>query len=90
MTPQDPKAALIDRGHSVYQANCTACHAPDPRIAGSSGPDIAHSSQELIEARVMRLEYPKDYKPKRSSHMMTALPQLKDDIPALAAYLNSL
>lgn len=88
--PEDPKAALIARGKTVYQTNCTACHAPDPKMPGALGPDVAHSSQELIEARVLRTEYPKDYKPKRNSHLMTALPQLKADIPALAAYLNSL
>lgn len=88
--PEDPKAALIARGKSVYQTNCTACHAPDPKMPGALGPDIAHSSQELIEARVMRVEYPKDYKPKRTSHLMTAMPQLQADIPALTAYLNSL
>jgi len=88
--PEDPKAALIARGRSVYQTNCTACHAPDPTKPGALGPEIAHSSQELVEARVLRVEYPKDYKPKRTSHLMTALPQLKDDIPALTAYLNSL
>jgi mono/diheme cytochrome c family protein len=87
---KDPQSELIARGQRIYRNNCTACHSPDPRVAGSLGPDIAKSSLELIEARVMRTEYPKDYKPKRSSHIMQPLPQLKEDIPALHAYLNSL
>lgn len=88
--PVDPNAALISRGKTVYQANCTACHASDPRVAGALGPEIAKSSLALVEARVLRVEYPKDYKPKRTTHIMQPLPQLKDDIPALHAYLNSL
>lgn len=81
---------VVQKGKALYQANCTACHAPDPRVAGALGPDIAGSSLELIKARVMLGGYPEKYQPKRSSHIMQALPQLKDDIPALHAYLNSL
>jgi mono/diheme cytochrome c family protein len=81
---------LVARGRSVYQSNCIACHNMNPRVAGALGPDLAKSSLELIQSRVMKAEYPKDYKPKRSSHVMQPLPQLKDDIPALHAYLNSL
>jgi len=88
--PADPQAQLIARGRLVYQTNCTACHAPDPRIAGALGPDIAKSSLELIESRVLKTEYPSGYKPKRTTHIMQPLPQLKTDIPALHAYLNSL
>jgi mono/diheme cytochrome c family protein len=87
--PIDQKAQLIARGKSVYQTSCTACHSPDPRVAGALGPDVAKSSLELVEARVLRTEYPKEYKPKRTTHIMQALPQLKDDIPAMHAYLNS-
>jgi mono/diheme cytochrome c family protein len=81
---------LVARGRSVYQANCIACHNNDPRLAGALGPEIAKSPLELVQSRVMKAEYPKDYKPKRSTHVMQPLPQLKDDIPALHAYLDSL
>ena len=80
----------VARGKSVYQSNCTACHAPDPRVAGALGPDLAKSSLELLELRVLRAEYPAGYTPKRSSKVMQPLPHLKADIPALHAYLNSL
>jgi mono/diheme cytochrome c family protein len=84
-----PLNALELRGKGVFMANCTACHNPDPRLAGSVGPDIAGSSKELITARVMHQSYPPGYKPKRSSALMPALPFLERDIPALHAYLNS-
>jgi mono/diheme cytochrome c family protein len=88
--PPDPKSALIARGKSVYQTNCIACHNSNPKLMGALGPEIANSSLELLEDRVLRVEYPKDYKPKRTTHVMQPLPQLKEDIPALSAYLNSL
>lgn len=84
--PPDPVA----RGKTVYQSSCIACHNPDPRLPGAVGPEVAKSSLELIEARVLHSEYPPGYKPKRASRLMQPLPQLKDDIPAISAYLNSL
>jgi len=51
------------------------------------GPDVAGSSRELLEARVLHLSYPPGYKPKRATHVMTAMPQLAPKIDDLAAYL---
>ncbi len=80
---------LEQHGKNIYYANCIVCHNVNPRLAGAIGPDVANSSLELITDRVMRTEYPKDYKPKRQSKLMVALPQLEKELPALHAYLNS-
>jgi len=82
----DP-TALADRGRAVYTANCIACHNPDPSLEGGIGPAIAGSTLELIEARVMRNEYPEGYEPKRETKAMIPLPFLEKDLPALAAFL---
>lgn len=87
--PLSPIEALQARGKSSYMANCTACHNPDPRLAGSIGPEIAGSGLELITARVLHQAYPPGYKPKRTSRLMAPLPFLANDLPALHAYLNS-
>ena len=79
---------VYTRGKAVYQTNCTACHNGDPKKPGAVGPELAGSSRELIEARVLRAEYPPGYKPKRQTHLMVPLPQLKPEIDALAEYLN--
>lgn len=79
---------LAKRGRAVYQSACIACHNPDPKKSGSLGPDVWGSSFELLEARVIRGEYPAGYKPKRSTHVMQPLPQVKNDLEALRAYLN--
>lgn len=76
------------RGRSVWMANCVACHATDPSKAGALGPDVAGSSRELLEARVLRTEYPPGYTPKRSTAAMVALPHLADSIDDLYAFLN--
>ena len=86
---EKPLSALESSGKAVYMSNCIACHNPDPRIAGSVGPDVAFSSLELVTARVLRAEYPAGYKPKRESKMMPPLTHLEKDIPAIHAYLNS-
>lgn len=83
--PVDP---LIQRGGAVYAANCSACHGSNPKVAGALGPDVAGSSTELLEARIMTASYPAGYTPKRKSQAMAALPHLKGDIPALYAFLN--
>lgn len=85
---EESTADLVARGRSVWMSNCIACHAQDPTADGALGPAVAGSSRELIEARVLRAEYPPGYTPKRDSAIMIALPHLANDIDALAAYLN--
>ncbi len=79
---------LAQRGRSIYVSNCAACHNVNPAIDGSIGPAVAGSSQALLEARIMRAAYPADYKPKRETKTMIALPHLEKEIPSLAAYLG--
>ncbi len=81
---------LIAEGRATYNANCIACHAMDPTVDGALGPAVAGASLALLEARVMRGEYPEGYEPKRPSRVMVPLPHLEPKLPALAAYLGSL
>ncbi len=81
------KRSLADQGRRDYAANCTACHHPDPRRDGALGPAVAGSSRALLEARVLRAEYPPGYQPKRQTRQMMALPHLAPQLEALAVYL---
>jgi len=81
---------LVAAGRVTYNANCIACHGMDPTRDGALGPAVSGASAELIEARVLRGEYPAGYKPKRDTRVMVALPHLKDKLPELVAYLGSL
>lgn len=83
-------AALVKRGKVVFETNCTACHARDPRAEGPVGPANACASSELLDAKLMRNEYPSGYTPKRDTQAMAPLPYLEKELPALAAYLQSL
>lgn len=83
-------AQLSERGKSIYISNCISCHNVDPAKNGTVGPAVAGSSAELVEARLMRAEYPVNYKPKRDTRMMAAMPHLQKEIPALSAYLSGL
>ena len=76
-------------GQDLFQQhNCIACHHTNPNLPGSVGPPIANSSLELLEARILRAEYPPGYTPKQPSRLMPAQPFLYNDIPALAAFLT--
>src|SRR5437762_9629732 len=85
---QSAKNADWERGRAVYAANCVACHNADPSKDGPIGPAIKGSSKELLEGRVLRTEYPPNYKPKRNTKIMPQFPFLKTEIPYLARYLN--
>jgi hypothetical protein len=84
-----PPPPSVARGRIVYQTQCIACHNPDPRKRGSLGPEVFGSSKELLEARIMRAEYPPGYKPKRNSHTMVALPHLKNDLESIHLFLDA-
>jgi len=79
--------APAERGERVYLANCITCHNRDPARPGSAGPEIAGASRELLEAKVLRGEYPEGYVPKRSTHAMVPQPQLAARVDDLAAFL---
>lgn len=78
-----------EKGRALYAMHCTACHNANPKIDGALGPMVFGSSQELLERRIIHGDYPAGYTPKRTTKQMTRLPALKDDIPALHAYLNT-
>lgn len=82
-----PAEALAERGRRVYVANCIACHNQDPAREGGLGPAVAGSSRALLEARVLRAEYPPGYEPKRDTRVMIALPHLEGELDALHAFL---
>jgi mono/diheme cytochrome c family protein len=85
--PSDPEAALVKRGEQVYLNNCTSCHARRPAEPGPVGPPIAGSPLELLEAKVLRNEYPPGYTPKRDTRAMIPLAHLEPELPAIAAFL---
>ena len=76
------------RGKQVYLADCIVCHHSDPAKDGPLGPAIKGSSQELLEAKVLRGGYPPGYIPKRTSAVMPPIPKLAPKIPELAAFLR--
>jgi len=84
LTPEQ----LFEKGKQIYTANCVSCHGADPKKDGSIGPAIWGSSLELISHRVLTSDYPEGYKPKRSTTIMSALPYLQKDLPALHHFLN--
>ena len=77
------------RGERVYQNVCIACHNADPSKDGVVGPAVAGSSPELLEARVVRGEFPPGYTPKQPGGAMPAFPYLADQVDNLAAYLEA-
>lgn len=85
---------LIRRGKVAFAINCTACHNSNPRENGAVGPAVVGSSLELLTARVLEGKFPEGYKPKvapgAGTIQMPPMPQLKNELPALHAYLNAL
>ena len=77
----------MTRGRAVYMSLCTACHNADPKLDGSVGPANAGASRDLVEAKVLRGEYPPGYTPKRPSKVMPPLPHLAGSIDDLTAFL---
>jgi mono/diheme cytochrome c family protein len=87
---QDPNAdPLVRKGRAVYLSNCISCHNVNPNLDGSLGPAIKNSPLDLVQARVLRGEYPPGYTPKRPTKIMQKLPLMDADVEALHVYLNA-
>lgn len=84
-SPPDDASA---RGRNVYLALCTSCHGNDPAQPGPVGPPVKGASQALLEAKMLRGQYPEGYTPKRPTALMPPMPQLANSIADLAAYLR--
>ena len=81
---------IVEAGRGAYMANCTACHNIDATKDGALGPAVSGASLELLEARVLRSEYPEGYTPKRDTRIMVALRHLEPQMKELSVYLDSL
>jgi len=82
----DPEVAA---GRSLFLAHCISCHNVDPSRDGSLGPAIKGSPLELVQARVLRGEYPPGYAPKRTTHIMVKLPLTEEDVAKIHKFLNA-
>jgi mono/diheme cytochrome c family protein len=78
-----------DAGRGIYLAHCIACHNVNPALDGSLGPALKGSSLELLQARVMRGEYPPGYTPKRTTKIMVRLPLMEEDVAKIHKFLNA-
>lgn len=85
--------ATLDRGKNLYMKNCLQCHNRDPNKKGPIGPEIVDAPLEVMTSKIMTSNYPsplpEGFVPKRKSHAMRAIPKLKDDIPAIHAWVQS-
>src|SRR3989338_6030015 len=79
---------LPKRGRSIYLAQCISCPAPAPARDGPMGPAVKGASRKLLEARLLQRAYPAGYTPKRTTHVMPAMPHLQGELDALAAFLS--
>jgi mono/diheme cytochrome c family protein len=86
--PGAATASAAQRGQQIYGNVCIACHAADPAQPGSLGPPLAGASQALLEAKLLRGEYPPGYTPSRPGQTMPRFEHLRDHIPELAAFLQ--
>lgn len=82
----DPK---VRDGRAVYISYCISCHNINPAIDGSLGPAVKGSSLDLLQARVIRGEYPAGYSPKRPSKIMQKLPLTEANVEVLHAFLSA-
>lgn len=87
-TKKQGSPSPFEQGKTVYMARCIACHNSDPKVDGPIGPAVKGSSKDLLEAKIMSMNYPAGYSPKRDSKLMPAMPDLKNDIEALHVFLN--
>ncbi len=86
-SPEEERLYL--QGKKVYMTVCVTCHNPDSKLDGSIGPSNYGSSRELLQAKILKGEYPPGYKPKRDTQLMPQFEEHAKDIEALHVFLNN-
>lgn len=85
--------ATLDRGKRIYMSACIQCHNRDPNVKGSIGPEVVDAPLEVMTSKIMTGLYPEKlpvgFVPKRKSKAMRKQPNLKNDIPAIHAWVQS-
>ncbi len=88
-----PTPADLARGAKVYKANCVRCHNADPNLKGNLGPEQVDAPFEVVVSKIMTGKYPdplpKGFTPKRKTKAMTPLRNVKNDIPYIYAWIQS-
>jgi len=83
----------LDKGKRIWLTTCVQCHNRDPNVKGSIGPEVVDAPLEVMTAKVMTGKYPEvlpaGFVPKRRTKAMRPLPQFKNDIPSIHAYVQS-
>jgi mono/diheme cytochrome c family protein len=85
-----PRSPSAERGRQVYVAQCGACHHPsDPARPGALAPEIAGVPRAVLEAKILRGDYPDGYRPKRPTRIMPPMPALGPELGPLADFLGA-
>lgn len=79
----------VARGRALWASRCANCHGSDPSKSGPLGPPVVGATRALVEARVLRAQYPEGYQPKRATTLMVAMPDLADSIDEIVAFLEA-
>ena len=79
----------IEKGRTVYFANCVSCHNNNPKKPGSIGPAVYGVSIDVLTQKLVSGKYPENYIPKRTSNIMPLMPHLNSEISNLYAFINS-
>ena len=79
----------IEKGRTVYFANCVSCHNNNPKKPGSIGPVVYGVPIDVLTEKIVSGKYPENYRPKRTSKIMPLMPHLNSEISNLYAFINS-
>ena len=80
----------IEKGRTVYFANCVSCHNNNPKKPGSIGPVVYGVPIDVLTEKIVSGKYPENYRPKRISKIMPLMPHLNSNISNLYALSQSL
>ena len=79
----------IEKGRTVYFANCVSYHNNNPKKLGSIGPEVFGVSIDVLTQKIISRKYPENYNPKRTSKIMPLMLHLNNEISNLNAFINS-
>lgn len=77
------------KANPLYTKNCIRCHNANPKKAGSIGPELFTTPENVFHGKITQGIYPVGYKPKRRTKIMPKFNFSEEQTKSISDYIKN-